>query len=120
MSGPESAGSSTAAEADRPEPGADRRTSGQEAGSSSTAAEADRRPLEAGRLDVAQPCSIAEAHRLCMESVVSGHSSTTSSFTSATKVEAARINLVRRIPLTMPNSSLGSFGFRRGLYMSIG
>ena len=72
-------------------------------------AEADRRPLEAGRLDVAQPCSIAEAHKLCMESVVLGRSSTTSSFTSATKVGAARINLVRRIPLVMANLSFGAF-----------
>ena len=78
MSGPEPAGSSTAAEADKPEPGADRYTSGQEAGNSSTAAEADRRPLEAGELDIAQPCSIAGARRLCMESVVLGRSSTTS------------------------------------------
>ena len=78
MSGPESAGSSTAAEADRPEQGADRYTSGQEAGSSSTEAKADRRPLEAGGLDIAQPCSIAGARRLCKESVVLGRSSTTS------------------------------------------
>ena len=77
MLGPEAAGSSTGAEADRPGPGADRHTSGQEAGSSSTEAEADRRPLEAGELDVAQPCSIAGARRPCMEPAVSEHSSTT-------------------------------------------
>jgi hypothetical protein len=72
------AGSSTGAEADRPGQGADGYTSGQEAGSSSTEAEADRRPQEAGGLDVAQPCSIAEAHRLCMEPTVSEHNSRTS------------------------------------------
>ena len=48
-----------------------------EAGSSSTEAEADRRPLEAGGLDVPQPCSIAGARRLCMEPAVSEHNSTT-------------------------------------------
>ena len=78
MSGPETAGSSTVAEADRPEPGADRYTSGPEAGGNSTVAEADRRPLEAGGLDIAQPSSIAGARKLCMESVVLGRSSTTS------------------------------------------
>jgi len=77
MPGPETAGSSTEAEADRPEPGADRYTSGQEAGRSSTEAEADRRPLEAGGLDVAQSCSIAGARRRCMEPTVSEHSNTT-------------------------------------------
>ena len=78
MSEQETAGSSTAAEVDRPEPGADRYTSGQEAGSSSTEAEADRRPPGAGRLDVAQPCSIAVAHRRCMQPAASEHSSMTS------------------------------------------
>ena len=77
MFGPEPAGSSTEAEADRFERGADKRTSGQEAGSSSIEAEADRRPLEAGELDVPQPCSIAEGRRLCMEPAVSEHSSMT-------------------------------------------
>ena len=76
-SGTEAAGSSTASEADRPGPGADRRTYWQEADSSSTEAEADRTPLEAGGLDVAQPCSIAGARRLCMEPAVSEHSSMT-------------------------------------------
>ena len=77
MLGPETAGSSTRAEAGRPGPGVDGHTSGQEAGSSSTEAEADRRPLEAGELDVPQPCSIAEGRRLCMEPAVLGHSNTT-------------------------------------------
>ena len=77
MLGPEAAGSSTGVEADRLGPGPDRRTSGQEADSSSTEAEAGRRPLEAGGLDVAQPCSIAGARRLCMEPAVSEHSSMT-------------------------------------------
>jgi hypothetical protein len=77
MFGPEPAGSSTEAEADRFERGADKHTSGQEAGSSSTEAETDRRPLEAGGLDVAQPCSTAAARRLCTEPALLGHSNTT-------------------------------------------
>ena len=77
MPGPEPAGSSTGSEADRPGPGADRRTYWQEADSSSTEAEVGRRPLEVGGLDVAQPCSIAGARRRCMEPAVSEHSNTT-------------------------------------------
>ena len=77
MFGPEPAGSSTEAEADRFERGADKRTSGQEADGSSTEEEVGRRPLEAGGLDVAQPCSIAAVRRLCMEPAVSEYSSTT-------------------------------------------
>lgn len=121
MPGQEPAGSSIQSEAgsSSTEPEADGYTSVQEAGSSSTEAQADRRPLEAGGLDVAQPCSIAGACRLCMEPAVSEHSNTTFSFTSARRTGAPRINLPRRIPLTMTNSSLGNFDFRRRLYMSI-
>jgi len=79
MPGQETAGSSTQSEAgsSSTEAEADRYTSVQEAGSNSTEAEADRRPREAGGLDVAQPCSIAGACRLCMEPAVLGHSNTT-------------------------------------------
>ena len=78
MPGPEPAGSSTGAEADRLGPGADRRTSWQEVDRSSTEAEADSRLRAVGALGVARRCSIAAARRRCMQPAVWGHSSMTS------------------------------------------
>ena len=85
MLGRVAAGSSTRAEAGRPGPVVDRRTSWQEADSSSTEEGVGRRPLAAVGLGVPRPrsiaavrrrsgpCSIAVVRRLCMELAVSGH-----------------------------------------------
>ena len=57
--------------------GADRRASQVEACRCIPAEVADSRFRAVGALDVARPCSIAVARRLCMEPAVSEHSSMT-------------------------------------------